>query len=148
MAIDFNFYDSTDTTLTTPLGSSLTFVGSADAGAAAITKHFLYGSPTASTQLQMASNPGVDQIPVALTDSGSGSGHAITEVKLASTEGGLTSATAGASLNIGHTILSGAANAVHVWIEYNPPHPRTVERNTEIGLTVGATSTALLQSPV
>lgn len=45
-----------------------------------------------------------------------GAVHPITEVKLATTEAGLDSATGGAALNIGTTILSGATNAVEVWV--------------------------------
>jgi len=43
--------------------------------------------------------------------------HVPTEVKLASTQGGLSSATPGASLNVGTQILSGTLNAVSVWLE-------------------------------
>lgn len=42
--------------------------------------------------------------------------HPITEIKLATSEAGLTSATGGASLNIGTSIQSGSANKVAVWI--------------------------------
>lgn len=43
-----------------------------------------------------------------------GARHATTEIKLASTSGGLAGATAGAALNLGTTLLSGSANAVEV----------------------------------
>lgn len=148
MAFDFALYDSADTSLTTPLGSTLSFVVSANAGASGQDKHFLFGSPTASTKCQMASNPGVDQIPISIIDSTPGSGHATTEVYLATTQVGLDSATGGASLNIGHTVTSGSANVVNVWVRYNPPHPRTVEYNTELSIRIGTGTDSLLQAPV
>tara|TARA_A100000171_G_scaffold53092_1_gene76745 strand:- start:19863 stop:20480 length:618 start_codon:yes stop_codon:yes gene_type:complete len=42
--------------------------------------------------------------------------HELTEIKLATTSGGLPGATAGAALNLGTSILSGSANAVEVHI--------------------------------
>lgn len=42
--------------------------------------------------------------------------HLPTEIKLAATSGGLGSAVAGASLNLGTEILSGAGNAFHVYM--------------------------------
>lgn len=44
--------------------------------------------------------------------------HPTTEIKLALTEAGLNSAVAGAALNLGTQILSGAANAVPVWFRF------------------------------
>lgn len=41
----------------------------------------------------------------------------ITDVKLAATQGGLAGATWGAALNLGTSVLSGAANAKPVWIK-------------------------------
>lgn len=43
-----------------------------------------------------------------------GARHETTEIKLATTSGGLAGATAGAALNLGTTITSGSANAVEV----------------------------------
>lgn len=56
--------------------------------------------------------------------------HATTEIKLASTSGGLSSATAGAALSLGHTISSGTANKKEVHI-----------RITNAVTTVGSTAT-------
>lgn len=42
--------------------------------------------------------------------------HEITEIKLALTEGGLTSATGGDPLNVATTITGGVGNAIPVWI--------------------------------
>lgn len=43
--------------------------------------------------------------------------HSVNEVKLANTEGGLATATPGASLSLGTSITSGAVNAKPIWIE-------------------------------
>lgn len=44
--------------------------------------------------------------------------HPITEIKLATSSGGLSSATGGAALNIGTTLTSGTANKVAVYIRF------------------------------
>ena len=43
--------------------------------------------------------------------------HAVTEIKLATTQIGLASATAGAALNIGTSISNGSGNAITVWVQ-------------------------------
>jgi len=75
-----------------------------------------FGSTTAGKKLQKVSNPGVDPVQVTVADSGLGSGVEAADVKLALTFAGLDSATGGAPLSIGTTILSGAANSVAVFI--------------------------------
>lgn len=45
-----------------------------------------------------------------------GASHQISEVKLASTEAGLASATGGAELSLGTAITSGVANAKPIWV--------------------------------
>ena len=42
--------------------------------------------------------------------------HPTTEIKLATTSGGLSSATAGAALSLGTSLSSGVSNAVNIWI--------------------------------
>lgn len=66
--------------------------------------------------------------------------HPTTEIKLATTSGGLAAATPGAALNLGHTILSGSANAVAVHIRVTNT-VTTVGSNVttpEIGLYINA----------
>lgn len=77
------------------------------------------GSVLPGKKIEAQSSPGVDQIVLGVLDSNSGSGQASTSVKLSLTASGLSSATAGASLNLGATILSGTDNAlqVHVRVE-------------------------------
>lgn len=74
-----------------------------------------FGSPEAGKQLQNVNDPGVDPLQVTVVDAGGG-GVATADVRLASSFGGLASATPGAALNIGSTILSGPANAVPVFV--------------------------------
>lgn len=77
---------------------------------------YLYlGSNDGSRKLQAASDPGVDDIILTPTDSNPGSGHEASEIKLATTSGGLAGATPGAALNLGPTINGGAAQ--QIWIE-------------------------------
>lgn len=78
-----------------------------------------FGSADADRQLQDAANPGVANVQVTVADSASGSGLAASAIKLASTSGGLTSATGGAALSLGATVTSGVANAkpVHIRID-------------------------------
>lgn len=45
-----------------------------------------------------------------------GAVHSVSEIKLASTSGGLSSAVAGASLSLGATITSGTANVKQIWV--------------------------------
>lgn len=42
--------------------------------------------------------------------------HPVTEIKIAATEAGLATATAGASLSIGTSVINGSANAKQVWV--------------------------------
>lgn len=78
-----------------------------------------FGSPAAGRQLQAASDPGVDALQVAIVDASGGTDPAPEDVKLASSYVGLDSAVAGDPLAIGVTILSGAANAVAVYVRFS-----------------------------
>lgn len=78
-----------------------------------------YGSPATGKILQDAANPGTGQVRVTIDDSAPGSGLPATAIKLASTSGGLSTATPGAALNLGTLVTSGVANArpVHLRID-------------------------------
>lgn len=75
-----------------------------------------FGSTATGKRLENVDDPGVDPVQVSVVDAASGSGVEVANVKLALTFAGLDSATGGAPLSIGTTILSGAANAVAVFI--------------------------------
>ncbi len=75
-----------------------------------------FGSTAAGLTLQAASAPGFDPITLAPVDAASGSGIETSMVRLATSAGGLDSATPGAPLTIGVTLSSGVENAVPVWL--------------------------------
>lgn len=74
-----------------------------------------FGSNVSGEYLVNKTAPGVDPLQVSIVDS-AGGGVATTDVKIASSYGGLSSATAGASLDLADTIYSGSSNAVAVYV--------------------------------
>lgn len=74
------------------------------------------GSTVDAEQLQNTSDPGVDPVQVSIVDSAGGSGVAASEVKIAASYAGLSSATAGAPLDLSGTLDGGAANAVAIYV--------------------------------
>lgn len=110
----FKFY--TNSNLTTEFTGSLSAVQNVDGSTGRQDFQLWLGSVAASKTLQAESNPGTDQIALSVVDSAVGTGHPASEVKLALTQGGLTGATGGASLNLGTSITSGVANAVTFWV--------------------------------
>lgn len=93
-------------------------------------------------KLEAESNPGTDQITVTIEDTTAG-GHEPAEVTLALTAGDLGTNTAGASLDIGTELLSGASQAVAVHIRVENA-VTTVGNSTELSLA----RNAVLQSEV
>jgi len=85
------------------------------AGGAPVDRLVWFGSPAAGKKLQASSDPGADALVLEIFDTDAGSGAPATALKLATSAAGLNTATAGASLALGSTILSGAANAVPVF---------------------------------
>lgn len=79
---------------------------------------FWIGDPDDTIKIQADSDPGIDQIVVSITDADGGTGVAASAIKLALSSAGLASATGGASLNVGATILGGTANAVPVYFRW------------------------------
>lgn len=84
---------------------------------------------TGTTQL----TPGVDQIQIKPVDSDSGSGHETTEIKLALSEADLDTAVAGAALDLGTTLTSGASGVVVIYIGVTNA-VTTVGNSTELGI--------------
>lgn len=80
--------------------------------------YFMVGDPDEDMVLEANSDPGIDPITVSIVDSAPGGGVEASHIKLALSEAGLASATAGASLSLGASIDSGAANAVKVWVQW------------------------------
>jgi hypothetical protein len=104
----FKFYS--DAGLTTPI------VGNFQIGAGSVTTTVYLGSTDTSKKLQMATNPGISHISVAVNDTTPGSGAEASWVKLALTLNGLSSATPGDPLDVGATIFGGVAGAVAVYM--------------------------------
>lgn len=78
-----------------------------------------FGSTDATKKLQAASpgTPGTTPVYVTIEDAASGSGLEATDVKLADTYAGLSSATGGADLSLTATVLGGVSNAAEIYIE-------------------------------
>lgn len=105
-----------DSALTTPAPNPLPFVQSTDGSIAPVDLQLWAGLTDASRIVQEKTNPGVNQIQVMPFDTAVGSGFSTSGVKLALTQVGLASATAGAALDLGLSISSGSANAVPFWV--------------------------------
>lgn len=94
------------------------------------------GVPDANRKLQDADNPNTSQIQVSVTDSDGATAPDDLDIKLALTNGGLASASGGASLNLGLEILGGAGNAVAVHIRYT--NSEFVGTSTDVGLLLSS----------
>lgn len=114
MAITFDFF--TDTGLTSPAATPLLISHNTDFSDNPQDFQFFLGSATAGLKIQATSNPGIDNIVISAADTSPASGHETTEIKLATTQGGLTAATPGASLTVGTTVNSGAASDFEFWM--------------------------------
>ncbi len=110
----FNLF--TNAGLTVVFGGTLLIDQNVDGSTGPVDTQLWIGSTAVGKTLQADSDPGVDQIVMSINDSAPAMGNPATDVKLASTQGGLAGATPGASLNLGTSILSGVGNAVTFWI--------------------------------
>ncbi len=90
-------------------GSAMTEIPATTYPTSTITVWF--GSTTSGYQLQAASDPGTDHLFLSVVDSATGTGHATTAIKLATTSGGLATATAGAALDLDTVIYGGVSLA-------------------------------------
>lgn len=115
MSLSFSLFFDAALTLPVAAGTPIPAVQMADNSLAPVDVQLWLGSNAAGMQLQTSSNPGVDEITVSPADSSSGSGEPTTAIKLATSQAGLTAATAGASLPLATTVLSGVANAITFW---------------------------------
>jgi len=121
MALTFKLF--TDAALTTEQAGDLVATQAADGSSSPIVFSLYFGSlgsagaDTDDRKLEAESDPGVDDVLLQIVDSTPGVDHLPTEVKLALTAVGLSSATPGAPLVLGTTVLSGTLNALTIWIE-------------------------------
>jgi hypothetical protein len=87
-----------------------------------------YAGSTASSLLHVRITlPGVNQLAVSVVDADSLTGAPDTDIKLALTEAGLATATPGDPLDLGVEILSGVANGVPFWVQYDDSIGTTAE---------------------
>lgn len=92
----------------------------ADADGTGYSDHVFYlGNTTNGREYVAASDPGVDQITVSVTDSLNGASLLPSCVRLATTSGDLGSATPGAPLDVGASIPGSAY--VDVWVRVDIP---------------------------
>lgn len=91
-----------------------------------------------SVQLQAQSNPGVDPVQLYISDTAAGSGHEATDITLALTAGDLAVNNPGDPLELGTTLLSGASNAVPVYIRAINTLT-TINSSTELSIRINAT---------
>lgn len=118
MAISLAFYN--DSGLTS-LATSLGVAQANDGNSPAVDRVVYLGSTVAGKKFQVASNPGVAALTVSISDSAVGSGVEAAHVKLALSAAGLNSATAGNPVSVGTQILSGAGNAVPIYVRVDTP---------------------------
>lgn len=122
-----------DAALSTAAVSPLEFVQDNQGVAPPHARRFFLGSiDAAGTLFEAASNPGVDQITLSITDADPGAHQETTSIKLARTEAGLATAVPGAALDLGTSITAGAAGAVEVWVQWTD--------STAVAYTDGALS--------
>lgn len=138
---DFKFFH--DSALTEEVTSLNPFEATQGGGLGPVDTVVYLGCTDAGIKIQDSTNPGVDPIQVQAYDSDTGSGAPATEFKFALSSGGLASATAGAALNLSHTINSGVANAV-------PIHVRRTSAITVVGTYTDAypRTSLVVSSPV
>jgi hypothetical protein len=124
----------TDAALTVEFVPPLSAVQNADGSTARQDFQFWLGSAASGKTLQADSNPGVDQIALSVVDAAASTGHAATEIKLATSQAGLAGATGGAALNLATAITSGVANAKTFWVGWKDT-TGVVGTSTELSIT-------------
>ena len=128
-----NLYD--DSALTTLATEPLAFTQDVLGTITPHQRRFYLGQPTTGYRFRAHSDPGVDSIELSIVDAVPASGQPASAIKLATTQGGLASATGGAALDLGASILSGSANAVQIWVQFDDS-TATVATDTNISLAL------------
>jgi hypothetical protein len=131
----FDFF--TDTALTTPLPAPVQLSHNSDFSDNPQDLQVFFGSLGSSLKVEANSNPGTDNIIIDVVDSDPGNNHEDTEIKLATTQGGLAAATPGASLTVATSVLSGAANDFEFWVRVTNA-VSAVDTITELSFTTNA----------
>ena len=132
MAATFKIY--TDSGLTTELGSTLQLSHNSDLSDNPQDTQLFLGSVGSSLKIEANSNPGVDNITLSIADTTPGSGHETTEIKLATTSGGLAAAVAGDPLTVGTVVNSGSGSAFEFWVRVTNA-VTTPSQSTELSIS-------------
>ena len=103
-----------DASLTQQFDDAVDTLGASAINGASDDGVFYVGTPTATNKIEAASNPGIDQIDVVITDANPGTGVEQAHIKLALTNGGLDGAVGGDPLALGAVINGGPGSAVAV----------------------------------
>jgi len=130
----FAFY--TNAGLTEPLAGNLIFEEPVDHSAVPDDIIIYYGAPssTPEVKVQAASDPGVDQVVVSITDSAPASDHDADEITLSADGTDWGTRTPGDPLNLGTEVLSTVAEAKPIHVRSRDA-TATQGNSTELGLT-------------
>jgi len=140
MSVTFKPYHDAALTSEITAGNPLTFSQASDGSTGPVIKAIYIGSTESSKKIEKT---GGGQIVLSIVDAAPSSGHPATEVKLALSISGLSSAVGGASLNLGTQLTSGVANALPVYLQVEDT-TATVGTSTELSLqTSNVTESAL-----
>lgn len=120
-----------DAGLTVPL-TRADFVRTSNA--VAVERRLYFGSTAVGKKLQAASDPGGDQLQLAVADATTGEGVEASDIALALSSGGLATATPGAPVSIGTTLYSGVAGAIEVFVSIDSV---IVAQGDYDGITIG-----------
>jgi hypothetical protein len=108
-----------DSALTTLAAMPLTFAQDTAGATPPHQRVFYFVSKDTGLTFYAQSAPTVDLITISIEDASPGSGQPASAIKLATTQGGLASATGGAALEIGASFDSGVENAVTIWVQFD-----------------------------
>lgn len=114
----FKFYSSS---LFGPIVAPLDFVFDAGGGTAPQVMQLFFGSSVADRKLKEKSGTTPVGVHIQVLDTDGSGPHTTAEVKLASTQAGLASAVAGASLQLASGFLTSGGFLRSVWVEVSDP---------------------------
>ncbi len=132
MSISLNIYF--DSNLTTLVNTHLEFEQATDGSTGPQVKVIYIGSTIPNRKFETEMNSGVDAIVLSAIDSQPGVGQEVTNVKLTLDPDDLVNVSAGASLALSATILSGATNAIPVYVQVEDTNGE-VSTDTFLSLT-------------
>lgn len=130
MTTSLKFY--TDATLSTEL-TIATIQQLADGSSPDTDIEVYLGSTETGKTFQANSSPGVDNIEVSIVDANPGSNIENSDIKIATTSGGLDAAVAGDPISLGTALTSGVANAQAIHIRSLTP--ALAITNSDISIT-------------